>query len=76
MCVIELHLSKTGYEYLAGNAYGIADIKTFPWIRVSMPGGLLGDAIGLDFSPYPNIQAWVKRIEERPAVVKGLAYGK
>lgn len=74
LSVLESHLAK--HEYLAGDKYGIADIKTFPWVRICTPTGLLGAAIGLDFSPYPSVEAWVKLIEERPAVVKGLAYGK
>ena len=61
--VLETQLGK--HEYLAGDRYGIADIKTFPWVRIA-------PRTGVDLEPYPNIRAWIARIEARPAVQAGL----
>lgn len=51
--------------YLAG-AFSIADMATFPWID-----GL--DALDIDASDYPNIQAWCVRMHDRPAVARAMA---
>ena len=53
-----------GREYIL-DTYGIADIKTFPWVRIA-------PRTGVDLEPYPNIRAWIARIEARPAVQAGL----
>jgi GST-like protein len=53
--------------YLGGAAYSIADIATFPWARN------LKMFIGDGASAYPKIQAWVEKIEKRPAVARALA---
>ena len=56
--------------WIMGNAYSIADIATFPWIRalVSLYG--VGDLVGFDDFPYVmrSFQAFMAR----PAVIKGL----
>ena len=51
--------------YLAGNAYSIADICTFPWIRHA-------DRRGIDLSHYPNVKRWHDAIAARPAVQRGV----
>jgi glutathione S-transferase len=52
-------------EYLNGT-YGLADIKTFPWVR-------MGPRTGIPLEDeFPKIKAWVDRIEQRPAVKAGL----
>jgi len=61
--VIEKRLE--GREWLVGSHFSIADIKTFPWVRT-------GPWSGIDHSPYPNIQAWIKRISARPKTHVGL----
>ncbi|KAI0085543.1 glutathione S-transferase [Irpex rosettiformis] len=65
--VLESHFAK--HQWLAGEQYGIADIKTFGWVRFH-------DYTGVDITPYPHLQAWLKRIEERPAVKAGLEVPK
>ncbi|EJD05215.1 glutathione S-transferase [Fomitiporia mediterranea MF3/22] len=62
--VLESRLSKQ--DYLVGNEYSIADIKAFGWARAL-------DRVGLSFSEFPKVKAWVDRIEARPAVKAGLA---
>ncbi len=51
-------------EYLAGE-YGIADIATFPWVRVH-------DWAGVSLDGLDNLQRWLQAIEARPAVQRGL----
>lgn len=53
--------------YLGGAEYTIADVATFPWARniASLQIGTTAD--------YPNLFAWVERIDTRPAVSRALA---
>ncbi len=48
------------HEYLIGDTMTLADIA---WV----PQHVLFSRIGFDFSPYPNIDAWAKRLGSRPA---------
>ncbi|KAF9265561.1 glutathione S-transferase [Marasmius fiardii PR-910] len=61
--VLERQLSK--HEYLVGDKYTVADIKTFGWVR-------RGHALGIDVGEWPGLKAWLDRIESRPAVQKGV----
>ncbi len=54
--------------YLAGT-YSIADIASFPWVRI-------WKNLGQDIAKFPNVEKWLARIAERPAVIKGLALKK
>ncbi|VXC33295.1 Disulfide-bond oxidoreductase YfcG [Pseudomonas sp. 8AS] len=51
-------------EYLAGD-YSIADIATFPWVRVH-------DWAGVSLEGLVHLQRWLAAIEARPAVQRGL----
>lgn len=51
--------------YLAGEAYSIADIATFPWVRNP-------DRRGIDLSHYPHVKRWHDAIAARPAVQRGV----
>ncbi|KAG8743659.1 glutathione S- transferase, nitrogen catabolite repression regulator [Ceratobasidium sp. 414] len=56
-------------EYLVGpglGKYGLADINVFPWVRSCRWAGV--DSL----EAFPNVEAWLKRIAERPQVKKGL----
>jgi GSH-dependent disulfide-bond oxidoreductase len=64
--VVERRLGQTAY--LGSSEYSIADIATFPWLRVM--GMFLGQAVA---DQHPKIGAWVDGIAARPAVVKALA---
>jgi GST-like protein len=55
----------TGKEYVAGD-YSIADIAIFDWSRGS-------DNHGIQPGEFPALEAWRKRVTERPAVAKALA---
>lgn len=54
--------------YLSGSEYSVADIATFPWMR------MVSTFFGADAAAQlPNVNRWVKAIAERPAVKKALA---
>lgn len=55
----------TQHAYLAGDDYSIADIATFPWLRSWKNQGV-------ELSEYPNLQRWFTKINERPAVMRGV----
>jgi GST-like protein len=61
--VIDKQLSQ--HPYLAGNAYTIADIATFPWIRSWKNQGIA-------LNDYPHLKTWFDSISERPAVKRGV----
>lgn len=60
--VIDKRLSEV--EYLAGD-YSIADIATFPWLR-------LYKYQGQNLEDYPHLKRWFDTIAARPAVQRGL----
>lgn len=51
--------------YLAGD-YSIADMACIGWAR-------LWERQGQDIAQFPNLKAWIERVEARPAVQRGLA---
>ncbi|HPG26168.1 MAG TPA: glutathione S-transferase N-terminal domain-containing protein [Myxococcota bacterium] len=62
--VLERRLAES--EWLAGDAYSIADIANFSWVRIHGWSGVPLDGLG-------HVERWLARIEERPAVQRGLA---
>ena len=52
-------------RYLAGKAYSIADIATFPWLRS-------WENQGVTLSDYPHLERWFHEIDARPAVQRGV----
>lgn len=48
--------------YLCGDRVSIADYLGLSFV-------LLGGLVSFDFSPYPNIEAWVARMQARPSYV-------
>lgn len=59
-----------GRDYIMGDAYTIADIATFPWVRVLDGFYEGGAALGID--AYKNVNAYLERCVARPAVERGL----
>ena len=51
-------------EYICDD-YSIADMATWPWVRGYKWSGV--DIEGLD-----NLQAWLQRLYDRPACIKGI----
>ena len=61
--VMDRQLGK--HEFLAGR-YSIADIATWPWLRVRW-------LHRIELDDFPNVERWYRQIEARPAVQRGLA---
>lgn len=62
--VLEARLGEE--EWLNGESYSIADIAHFSWVRSA-------SYAGFDLKDFRVLQAWVKRIEARPATARALA---
>jgi GST-like protein len=62
--VVEAQLGR--HEWLAGDAYSIADIAAWPWLREHA-------TLGIPIGDYPAVAAWLERIGARPAVQAALA---
>ena len=58
--IIESHLADR--DWLATDAITIADVAGYSYIAHAPEGGV-------DLAPYPNIRAWLKRIEAQPNFV-------
>jgi len=54
-----------GKEYLVANRFTVADLNA-----ASVIG--LGSFVGVDLSAYPTVQAWLSRLQSRPAFAKSL----
>jgi GST-like protein len=52
--------------WLAGGEYSMADIITYPWIR-------LPERRGINLTDYPHVKRWHDAMEARPAVQRGCA---
>ncbi|MET0369815.1 MAG: glutathione binding-like protein [Sphingobium sp.] len=66
--VLDRRLSDT-QSYVAGDAFTIADIATFPWVMTHKR-----QQISLD--DYPAVARWFAEVRGRPAVQAGIAAGK
>jgi GST-like protein len=62
--VLERQLAKTG-AFVAGPQYTIADISIMPWLRTA-------ERQGVNMGEYPNVKRWFDKLNERPAVQRGL----
>ncbi|NYZ61175.1 glutathione binding-like protein [Luteimonas deserti] len=58
-----------GRDFIAGDAYSIADMATYPWIGVY-------DKAPIDMIPYPEVQRWHAAIKARPATERAYAKAK
>lgn len=57
-------------SWIMGDAYTIADIATFPWVRNLVGFYEAGDLVGFD--DFKNVQRVLEKFAGRPAVEKGL----
>ena len=62
--VLDTHLQ--GRDFIAGDAYSIADMAAYPWIGVY-------DKAPIDMTPYPEVQRWHASIKARPATERAYA---
>ena len=67
--VLDRRLAET--EYLAGDAYTIADIAVWPWYGQLAQGRLYEAGEFLAVQEYRNLQRWTNAINARPAVKRG-----
>jgi GST-like protein len=58
-------------EYIAGDAYTIADIAIWPWYGNLVRGLLYGAGEFLSVQDYTHVQRWAEAIAARPAVQRG-----
>ena len=58
-------------EYLAGDAYTIADIAVYPWYGLMAQGKLYGAGEFLQVQEYTHVRRWADAIKQRPAVIRG-----
>jgi GST-like protein len=58
-------------RFLAGDAYTIADIATFPWYGALVQGRLYEAGEFLDVASYRHVVRWASEIQQRPAVQRG-----
>ena len=61
--VIDRRLAQSAW--LGGDAYSIADIATFPWLRSWQNQGVV-------LEEYPHLKRWFDTIAARPAVQRGV----
>ena len=66
--VMDKRLSQS--QWLAGDAYSIADIATFPWIRNLIGFYEAAELVG--FQDFPHVARALAAFVARPAVVRGL----
>lgn len=50
------------------NDYSIADIATYPWIKIH-------ERIGQNIEEFPNVKNWIERIASRPATIRAYKKG-
>jgi GST-like protein len=68
--VADRHLAD--HRYFAGDAYTIADIAAFPWLRTFNRGNAYnGGTTFLDMASYRHIDRWVSEIDARAPVQRG-----
>lgn len=59
------------HEYIAGDAYTIADMAIWPWYGGLVKGRLYEGAEFLSVQDYTHVLRWANAIEARPAVQRG-----
>jgi GSH-dependent disulfide-bond oxidoreductase len=63
-----------GRAWIMGDAYTIADIATFPWVRNLIGFYEAGDLVGI--ADFPNVRRVLDAFVARPAVARGLEIPK
>ncbi len=65
--VLDRQLAKN--EHIAGHAYSIADMASWPWV-------LTYKSQGIDLDPFENVRRWYDALKARPGLRRGYALGK
>lgn len=63
-----MNIQLKDWDFLAGE-YSIADMAAYPWVRPHKRQGQ-------DLGEFPYLEAWFKRIHDRPAVARAVLVGK
>ncbi|RYZ58681.1 MAG: glutathione S-transferase [Proteobacteria bacterium] len=66
--VLNSHLE--GRTFLVGEEYSIADMATVPWVNALTEFYEAGDV--LKIKDFKNVNAWTKRVSERPKTAAGM----
>ncbi len=69
MDVLDRRLAES--EYLAGDAYTIADMAVYPWYGLMAQGKLYNAGEFLQVHEYTHVNRWAEAIKQRPAVIRG-----
>jgi GSH-dependent disulfide-bond oxidoreductase len=72
--VLDRHLAD--HAYLAGEAYTIADMATYPWYGVLVTEGIYDAKEFLQADGYTHVVRWATDIGAREAVGRGRAVGR
>jgi GST-like protein len=67
--VLDRHLAD--HPFMAGDDYSIADMAIWAWYGQLVLGRLYSAAEFLDVESYSNVMKWAKKIDARPAVLRG-----
>ena len=67
--VLDRHLAH--HDWMAGGEYTIADMAIWSWYGSLVLGRAYNAAEFLDVESYKHVLAWAKRIDARPAVIRG-----
>ncbi len=67
--VLDQHLADK--DWMAGGEYTLADIAIYAWYGNLVLGRAYSAAEFLDVESYKHVLAWAKRIDARPAVIRG-----
>ncbi len=59
------------HEYLAGDAYTVADMAVWPWYGTLVKGQLYEAGEFLQVHEYTHVLRWAEQIAQRPAVQRG-----
>ena len=70
LSVMENHLAD-GRTWFLGEEYSIVDMACYPWTVTLDKGYGAAEFLGL-YQRYPKLNAWMKRMSERPAVKRGM----
>lgn len=62
--------------YVAGENYSIADMAIWPWYGGMVLGRAYNAAEFLEVASYTHVVAWAKKIDARPAVIRGRMVNK
>lgn len=60
LTALELHLNEAKTDWIAGPAFGVADLSIAPTLAFAPMLGIALDA-------YPSVSAWLARVQARPA---------